>query len=161
MQKTGRAQQQMITIFKSVEFTVSALLQDKLSAMEKLYAKYSNHLLCETLEVARGTFLNHIKRNKGENTWYTKRRTELKVLIQKIYEENNQIYGSKKITALLQKQDVNVEKRLLLSTRSTKYCSSSIKNLTQVNQNSIIIIKHMARFFDLCFASFDFNGRVQ
>lgn len=98
----------MITIFKSVEFTVSALLQDKLSAMEKLYRKYSNHLLCETLEVARGTFLNHIKRNKGENTWYTKRRTELKVLIQKIYEEDNQIYGSKKKTALLQKQDVNV-----------------------------------------------------
>lgn len=28
-------------IFKSIEFTVSVLLQDKLSTMEKLYGKYS------------------------------------------------------------------------------------------------------------------------
>jgi len=106
LKKLAERQQQMIEILKTVDCTVSAPLKEKLSAMEKLYGKYNNHLLCETMEVDRGTFLYHIKRSKGENNWYNQRREELKVHIQKLFEENNQIYGSKKITALLRKQYV-------------------------------------------------------
>ena len=103
----------MIEILKTVDCTVSASLKEKLSAMEKLYGKYNKHLLCETMEVERGTFLNHIKRSKGENNWYNQRRDELKIHIQKLFEENNQIYGSKKITALLRKQYVNVSEEMV------------------------------------------------
>jgi len=113
LRKLAERQQKMIEILKMVDCTVSAPLKEKLSAMEKLYGKYNNHLLCETMEVDRGTFLNHIKRSKGENNWYNQRREELKAHIQKLFEENNQIYGSKKITALLRKQYVNVSEEMV------------------------------------------------
>ena len=113
LRKLAERQQKMIEILKTVDCTVSAPLKEKLSAMEKLYGKYNNHLLCETMEVDRGTFLNHIKRSKGENNWYNQRREELKGHIQKLFEENNQIYGSKKITALLRKQYVNVSEEMV------------------------------------------------
>ena len=64
LRKLTERQQKMIEILKTVDCTVSAPLKEKLSAMEKLYGKYNNHLLCETMEVDRGTFLNHIKRSK-------------------------------------------------------------------------------------------------
>ena len=112
LRKLAERQQKMIEILKTVDCTVSAPLKEKLSAMEKLYGKYNNHLLCETMEVDRGTFLNHIKRSKGENNWYNQRREELKVHIQKLFEDNNQIYCSKKITALLRKQYVNVSEKM-------------------------------------------------
>ena len=108
LKKLAERQQKMIEILKTVDCTVSAPLKEKLAAMEKLYGKYNNHLLCETMEVDRGAFLNHIKRSKGENNWYNQRREKLKIHIQKLFEENNQIYGSKKITVLLRKQYVNV-----------------------------------------------------
>ena len=113
LKKLAERQQKMIEILKTVDCTVNAPLKEKLSAMEKLYGKYNNHLLCETMEVDRGTFLNHIKRSKGENNWYNQRREELKAHIQKLFEENNQIYGSKKITALLRKQYVNVSEEMV------------------------------------------------
>ena len=113
LRKLAERQQKMIEILKTVDCTVSAPLKEKLTAMEKLYGKYNNHLLCETMEVDRGTFLNHIKRSKGENNWYNQRREELKVHIQKLFEDNNQIYGSKKITALLRKQYVNVSEEMV------------------------------------------------
>ena len=113
LKKLVERQQMMIEILKTVGCLVGAPLKEKLSAMEKLYGKYNNHLLCETLEVDRGTFLNHIKRNKGEDNWYNQRREELKIQIQKLFEENNQIYGSKKITALLKKQYVNVSEEMV------------------------------------------------
>ena len=113
LRKLAERQQKMIEILKTVDCTVSAPLKEKLSAMEKLYGKYNNHLLCETMEVDRGTFLNHIKRSKGENNWHNQRREELKVHIQKLFEDNNQIYGSKKITALLRKQYVNVSEEMV------------------------------------------------
>lgn len=53
LKKLAECQQQMIEILKTVDCTVSAPLKEKLSAMEKLYGKYNNHLLCETMEVDR------------------------------------------------------------------------------------------------------------
>ena len=50
LRKLAERQQKMIEILKTVDCTVSAPLKEKLSAMEKLYGKYNNHLLCETKE---------------------------------------------------------------------------------------------------------------
>ena len=41
-------------------------------------------LLGEALDVDRGTFYNHILRNKKSNTWYAKQRELLRVAIQNI-----------------------------------------------------------------------------
>ena len=53
----------MVQVLKKVDCTVSPPLQEKLKAMEALYGQFSEHTLCEALDVPRGTFYNHIFRN--------------------------------------------------------------------------------------------------
>lgn len=89
----------MIKILKSVNCTVNSPLKDKLYELEKLYGKYSVHVLCDSLEVSRSTFYNHILRNKKENTLAAKKREELRPIIKDIFDSSGQIYGSKKIAA--------------------------------------------------------------
>ena len=74
----------MIQVLKMVSCTVSSPLQEKLKAMEPLYGQFSVHTLCDALEVSRGTFYNHIFRNKKGDTLAAKRRSELKTQIQSI-----------------------------------------------------------------------------
>lgn len=94
-------QEQMIAVLKSAGCVASAPLQEKLNALEKLYGQYSVHVLCDALDVARGTFYNHIKRNKRSNSSYAKHREELRVLIQQVFEESRQTFGAEKICAIL------------------------------------------------------------
>ena len=88
-------------------------LKLKLSELEKLYGKYKTHILCDALDVDRGTFLNHIKRNKRDNVWYIKRRGEMAVKIRDVYEEFDQIFGSKKIAAILRERGEKVSDRFV------------------------------------------------
>ena len=67
----------IIQVLKSVNCTVSAPLKEKLTALEPLYGQFSVHTLCDALEVSRGTFYNHILRNKRDNTWYARQRAEI------------------------------------------------------------------------------------
>ena len=94
----------IIEILQGVNCTVSSPLNEKLDALERLYGKYSVHMLCEALKIPRGTFYNFILRNKRDNTWYSKRQEELRIKIQEIYDENNQIFGAAKIAAVLKEQ---------------------------------------------------------
>lgn len=110
----------MIQVLKTVSCTASSPLQEKLKAMEPLYGQFSVHTLCDALEVSRGTFYNHIFRNKKGDTLAAKRRSELKTQIQSIYDDSGQIYGSGKITAILQNQGVKT---------SQKYVSQLMKEL--------------------------------
>ncbi len=89
-------QEQLIAVSKTVDCLPSAPLQEKLMALERLYGRYSVHVLCEALDVSRGTFYNHIKRNKRSNSNYAKHREELKVLIQQVFEESRQTFGGGK-----------------------------------------------------------------
>lgn len=106
-------QQQIIEILKSVNCTASSPLKQKLSESEKLYGQYDNHTLCEALDVDRATFLNHIKRRKGDDSWFAQRRTELREIIQEIYDDSNGIYGAEKIAALIKKRGISVSDRLV------------------------------------------------
>lgn len=94
----------IIEILKRVDCTVNDTLEVKLPALEALYGQYSVHMLCDALEVPRGTFYNYMFRSKRGNTWYSERREELRVRIQQIYDESNQIFGSAKILAILQEE---------------------------------------------------------
>lgn len=93
--------EQIITILKSIDCTVNAPLKHKLYAAEQLYGQYSIHLICEALELSRGTFYNHILRNKRDNVWYAKRREDLRIQIQEVYDESHQIFGAEKIAAVI------------------------------------------------------------
>lgn len=96
---------------KTVDCTVSSPLQEKLKAMEALHGQFSVHTLCKALDASRGIFYNHIFRNKRDNTLAAKRREELKVQIQKIYDNNEQIYGAGKITAILRNQGIKTSEK--------------------------------------------------
>lgn len=87
----------IIEVLRAVDCTASAPLRHKLEALVPLYGQYSVHTLCEALDVPRGTFYNHILRNKRNEAWFVKRREDLKLLIQTIYDESNQIFGAGKV----------------------------------------------------------------
>ena len=71
------------------------------------------HLLCEALDVPRGTFYNHIYRNKRDKTLYKQRREELRIEIKKIYDDSNQIFGAKKICAILKERGHSITKEMV------------------------------------------------
>lgn len=91
----------IISVLKAVNCTVHAPLKEKLHELELLYGQYDVHTLCEALEVSRGTFYNHILRNKRDNAWFEKRRDEYRILIREVFEEYHQVLGAEKIRTIL------------------------------------------------------------
>lgn len=91
----------IILVLKSVKCTVHAPLKEKLMELELLYGQYDVRTLCEALEVSRGTFYNHILRNKRGNAWFEKRREEYRILIRDVFEEYCQVLGAGKIRTVL------------------------------------------------------------
>ena len=100
----------IITILKIAGCKVDAPLDVKLSVLERLYheEEYSVRMLCEALEVSRGTFYNHLRRNKRENTVYSKRKEELRHMILEVFHDSNQVFGAPKIHAILKNRGEKV-----------------------------------------------------
>lgn len=96
----------IIEIIKKANILPNSPLKDKLYAAENISDNYSVRMLCGALNIPRGTYYNHILRNKRDNTWYAKRRETLREQIQEIYDESNQIFGAAKITAVLRRRDI-------------------------------------------------------
>ncbi len=67
----------------------------------------SVRVICEALDIPRGTFYNHIFRNKRDESSYEKRREELHGHIRKVFDDSNQIFGAAKIAAVLREQGKN------------------------------------------------------
>lgn len=91
----------IVAILKAVNCTVHAPLKEKLHELELLYGQYDVHTLCESLDVSRGTFYNHILRNKRGNAWFEKRREEYCTLIREVFDEYRQVLGAEKIRTIL------------------------------------------------------------
>ena len=85
----------------------------RMGELERLYGEYNIHNLCDALMVPRGTFYNHLKRNKRDNSWYAQRREVLREQIQEIYDDNRQVFGSPKITAVLKSRGVRVSEGMV------------------------------------------------
>lgn len=103
----------IIEILQNVNCRANDPLDVKLYALEELYGQYSVHMLCEALKVSRGTFYNHILRNKKDNTWYTKRKEEFRLKIQQIYDDSNQIFGAAKIEAVMKEDGYRVSIKMV------------------------------------------------
>ena len=91
----------IVAILKTVNCTVHDPLKKKLHELELLYDQYDVHTLCEALDVSRGTFYNHILRNKRGNAWFEKRREEYCILIREVFDEHRQVLGAEKIRTIL------------------------------------------------------------
>ncbi|MEG0893622.1 MAG: IS3 family transposase [Oscillospiraceae bacterium] len=113
MKKKLEKLEQKLEVLQTVNCTVSAPLQKKLYALEALHGQYSIHILCEALKVDRGTFYNHLLRNKKDQSSYQFRRTELSEQIRQVYDESNQIYGAKKIKAVLASRGIAVSDKMV------------------------------------------------
>lgn len=103
----------IIEIIKKANVLPNAPLKQKLYAAEKLSGEYSVHMICDALDIARGTYYNHMFRNKKDNTWYAKRREALRIQIQEVFDENSQIFGARKIAAILRNKGVKVSDEMV------------------------------------------------
>ena len=124
--------EEIIQIYKKLNCNYNSPLKEKLYALEELYGQHSVHILCEALDVSRGTFYNHILRNKRQNTAYAQRKEELREKIQKIYDDSNQIFGAGKIMAVLKEQGVKASEktvRLLMRDMGIKSIRQEAKSL--------------------------------
>ena len=113
LQRRMEKLENMIAILKTVNCTVHAPLKEKLSELELLYGQYDVHTLCEALEVSRGTFYNHILRNKRGDAWFEKRREEYRVLIRDVFNEYRQVLGAEKIRTVLVQRGHKVSTRFV------------------------------------------------
>ena len=110
LQRKVEKLQNVITILKSADCLVSAPLKERLYALEPFYGKYEVHTICEALDVDRGTFYNHMLRNKRENAWFEKRREEYCQLIRDVFDEYQQVLGAEKIQTILVQRGHQVSK---------------------------------------------------
>lgn len=108
LQNKTERQNKIIEILQRVNCRVDSPLREKLYALEALYPEYPVHVLCDALQVPRGTFYNHIRRNKKDDVWYKKRRVQLSEKIRQIYDDSRQIFGAKKIRAILKEEGYHV-----------------------------------------------------
>lgn len=98
----------MISIIKSAGCTVDAPLKTRYEVIKNMSDTYSISSLCDALDVAKGSYFNHILRNKNENTLVAKCRAELTPVIEQIYNESKQIYGAGKIHAIMRDRGYQV-----------------------------------------------------
>lgn len=86
-------------------------LQEKLATLEQLYNRpdnpYSVYELCEALNVARGTFYNHIFR-RADRTKFQEEQAALMLKVQQIFDDSQQRFGAEKIRTVLAQNGVRV-----------------------------------------------------
>lgn len=115
LKRTVERQAQIIKILKTVNCNVHSDLIVRMNELEKLLGDYNKHVLCEALDVDRGSFYNHIKRNKRDDNSYKKRREYFSNLVRNLYYESNQVFGARKIAAILRNQGERVSDDYVLS----------------------------------------------
>lgn len=89
-------------------------LQKKLTSLEELYNRAGNpfsiHELCDALDVARGTFYNHIFR-KADRSKYQEEHTQLTLMVKQVFDDSEQRFGAEKIRIVLANGGIHVSKK--------------------------------------------------
>ncbi len=91
----------IIQILKTCGCTVDAPLKQRYEVIKELSSVYSIATLCNALNVPKGSYYNHIFRNKNEDTLLAKRIKELTPIIEEIYNDSKQTFGAGKIAAIM------------------------------------------------------------
>ena len=105
----------MLAVIKAASGVMDMPLAEKLRILDECYhdEKYSVRLMCEALEVPRGTFYNYINRGKKGDTVFARRREDLRQKILAVYYDSNQIFGAPKIAAVLKDRGEAVSKEFV------------------------------------------------
>lgn len=117
----------IIEILKSATCTPRSPLRQRLYVAEQLYGKYNVHVICDAFDIPRGTFYNNVLRNKKDNTWYAKRREGLRLRIQEIFDESNQVFGAAKIAAVMKSEGIKVSNEMVC----TLVCDMGLVSIRQ------------------------------
>lgn len=113
LMKKLKRQQLIIEILQITNCSPTDSLSNKLKALAPLYGKYPVHVMCDALNVSRGTYYNHIFRNKKENNKYIEHREELKIAIFSAFHKHQQRLGANRITQELKKDGFHTSKEMV------------------------------------------------
>ena len=91
----------IIRILKTCGCSVDAPLKQRYEVIKELSSVYSITTLCDALNVPKGSYYNHILRNKNDDTLAARRIRELTPVVEEIYNESKQIFGAGKIAAIM------------------------------------------------------------
>lgn len=126
----------IIKILKTCGCTVDAPLHQRYEIIKELSSVYSITTLCNALNVPKGSYYNHIFRNKNDDTLVAKRLKELTPIVEKIFNDSKQTFGAGKITAIMNYQGYKTtEKTIAKIMHSNGWFSikSSAKTIYQQN----------------------------
>lgn len=101
-------------IIRQTGYLSSVPLQKKLATLEELYRRpdnpFSVHELCDALDVARGTFYNHIFR-KADRSKYQEEQTQLMLKVKQVFDDSEQRFGAEKIRVILAERGIRVSRK--------------------------------------------------
>lgn len=113
LSKQKERQDHIIEIIRLSGIIDDVPLRDRLEMLELLYdqhKQYNVHELCEALNVARGTFYNHIFR-RADRSKYREEQQSLMLQVQQIFDDSQQRFGAEKIRNILAENDIHVGKK--------------------------------------------------
>lgn len=106
-------QDQILEVIRISGCSPSAPLEEKLAAFKYLQSQYSAHVLCEALNISRGTYHNRIIKQNNP-TVYERHRQEISAQVRAVFEESEQRYGADKIVSVLANRRVRTSKKYVL-----------------------------------------------
>lgn len=107
-------QSKILEVIKVSGYNFNMSLDEKLEIYHSFKDQYSSRILCEALNISRGTYHNRIVK-AVEPTFYQKRKTEITTHVLKVFEESEQRFGSDKILYTLQKMGIKTSKKYILA----------------------------------------------
>ena len=123
-----------LEIIRLTGYILNVPLQKKLVFLESLYQKpdnpYSVYELCEALDVARGTFYNHIFR-RADRSKRDQEQARLMRLVQQVFDDSAQRFGAEKIRIALTESGIRVS-----TNASRRSCKSLICTASAQTQKS-------------------------
>lgn len=112
LQRKSQRLEHILQIIRLSAIIEEVPLQRRLMILDRLheqFEQYSVHELCEALNVARGTFYNHIFR-KADRTKYMEEQQALMLQVKQIFDDSKQRYGAEKIRVTLAENGIHVGK---------------------------------------------------
>ena len=98
-------------IIRRSGYLASIPLQKKFATLEHLYDQpgnpYSVHELCDALDVARGTFYNHIFR-RADRSKHQDEQAQLMLKVKQVFDDSDQRFGAEKIRVVLASNGIHI-----------------------------------------------------
>lgn len=113
LKRRADKQAQILEVIRRSGCSPNSPLEERLSIFQTLQGQYSARILCEALNISRGTYHNRIILKKEPNV-NEKHRSEVRVQVRSVFEDSKQRYGADKILAVLTSRGIRTSKKYIL-----------------------------------------------